>query len=72
MVAVDLHARQIVSTPDWNDGKPVRVQAVHRVFDGRIAVRYQDARCRCSAQAVVVPMGMELTLISGGCTGGAR
>ncbi|WP_113699153.1 hypothetical protein [Nonomuraea lactucae] len=71
MVAVDLHACQIVSTPEWNDGEPVRVQAVHPVYGGRVAVRYQDARCRCAAQAVVVPVGMELTLISGGCIGGA-
>jgi hypothetical protein len=71
MVAVDLHPPQVVSTPAWNDGEPVRVAQVHRVFRDRIAVLYRDARCRCAAQACVVPVGMELTLVSGGCTGGA-
>lgn len=72
MVAVDLHARQVVSTPEWNDGNPVRVQAVHPVYGGRIAILFQDVRCQCGAQAVVVSVGMELTLVSGGCIGGGR
>jgi hypothetical protein len=72
MVAVDLNACMVVSTPEWNGGEPVRVAQVHRVHGGRIAVRYQDVRCRRGARATVVPVGMELTLISGGCTGGTR
>lgn len=70
MVAVDLHPPQVVSTPAWNKGEPVRVCRVYRVYGGRIAVLYRDARCRCAAQAVIVPVGMELTLVSGGCNGG--
>jgi hypothetical protein len=72
MVAVDLTARMIVSAPEWNGGDPVRIAAVHRVFGGRVAVRFQDVRCRCAARAVIVPVGMELTLISGGCVRRSR
>lgn len=66
MVAVDLNARMVVSSPEWNSGEPVRIDQVHRVHGGRIAIRYQDARCHRPVRAVVVPVGMELTLISGG------
>ncbi|MEU4332367.1 DUF6197 family protein [Nonomuraea dietziae] len=72
VVAADIRARQVVLAPEWNDGQPVRITQVHRVHGDRVAVRYQDARCRKPARAEVVAVGMELTLISGGCIGGAR
>lgn len=74
MVAVDLHARQVVSAPEWNDGRPVRVQDAHETADHLVQVRWQDARGRGGVRAVEVPLGMRLDLISGGCLtrGGAR
>ncbi|MFI6903051.1 hypothetical protein ACIBKY_17445 [Nonomuraea sp. NPDC050394] len=72
MVAVDLHQGQLVSAPEWNGGEPVRICLVHRVAGAQVAVLFQDARCRCAAESAVVPVGMELTLISGGCIGGDR
>lgn len=66
MVAVDLHQGQLVSSPEWNGGKPVRIDYARRADAGRVAVLYQDAACRERAQRVVVPVGMELTLVSGG------
>jgi hypothetical protein len=71
MVAIDLQARMVVSAPEWLNGEPVRVQAVH-AHQGRVAVRYQDARGRGGIRADWVPVGMELTLVSGGCLGGVR
>lgn len=66
MLAVDLHACQVVSTPEWNDGDPVRIQAAH-VHAGKVAVRWQDARCCGGVHADWVPLGMPVELISGGC-----
>lgn len=66
MMAIDLHACQIVSTPEWNDGQPVRIQAVH-AHGGKVAVRWQDARCCGSIHADYVKAGMHVDLISGGC-----
>ncbi|MEV4174037.1 hypothetical protein [Nonomuraea sp. NPDC049709] len=64
-MAVDLHACQIVSSPEWNDGEPVRIQAAH-AHGGRMAVRWQDAGGRGGVHSDWVEVGMELALISGG------
>lgn len=72
MVAIDLHRGLLVSSPEWNDGQPVRVERVAHPVAGLVAVRYQDALCHAPARAVVVEAGMELTLISGGCIGGGQ
>jgi hypothetical protein len=70
MYAVDLHPPQIVSTPEWEHGEPVRILDAHPGADG-VGVRYQDVRAHHHAQQVTVPPGFEVDLISGGC-GGAR
>lgn len=65
MNAVHLHAPQIVSCPDWEDGQPVRIRDAARLA-GRMSVDYQDLRCRKPARRVEVPFGFEVDLISGG------
>ncbi|MCK2219760.1 hypothetical protein MF672_039085 [Actinomadura sp. ATCC 31491] len=65
-MAVDLIACQVVSVPSWNDGEPVRIQAAH-VHAGKVAVRWQDARCCGAIHADWVEQGMHVDLISGGC-----
>lgn len=65
-MAVDLHACQIVSTPKWNDGRPVRIQAAH-LHAGKMVVRWQDARCCGSIHSDWVELGMPVDLVSGGC-----
>ncbi|MFI6814468.1 hypothetical protein ACIBG7_18800 [Nonomuraea sp. NPDC050328] len=72
MVAFDLQSQLVVSAPEWNGGDPVRVDRVHAPLPGVLAVCFQDVRCRTRAQLVVVPIGMELDLVSGGCFGGGR
>lgn len=72
MVAVDLHQGQLVSAPEWNDGRPVRICYARLADAGHVAVLYQDVRCRQRAQRTTVEVGMELTLVSGGCAGGGR
>ncbi|MFI6910147.1 hypothetical protein ACIBKY_53465 [Nonomuraea sp. NPDC050394] len=72
MVAVDLHQGQLVSAAEWNHGDPVRIGYARRSDAGHVAVLYRDAACRERAQRTVVEVGMELTLISGGCVGGGR
>lgn len=69
MVAVDLHARMLVSHPDWADGQPVRILNAHP-SGGSIGVRYQDAAAHAPAHLVAVAPGFELTFISGGCQAG--
>ncbi|WP_068922146.1 hypothetical protein [Planobispora rosea] len=71
MVARDLLASLIVSTPEWNNGEPVRIEAAHCPVEGVMVVRYQDARCKSAAVIAQVPVGMEIDLISGGCVRGA-
>jgi hypothetical protein len=69
VIALDLHADLIVSTPDlceWNDGEPVRVIDAHPARPGRMWVLWQDVRARYDRHGVDVPIGMQLTLISGG------
>lgn len=65
-MAIDLHACQIVSAPEWNAGLPVRIQNAH-AHGGRVAVRWQDARCCGGVHTDWVEPGMYLDLISGGC-----
>lgn len=65
-MAIDLHACMVVSAPEWNDGEPVRIQNAH-AHAGKMAVRWQDARCCGSVHADYVEAGMQLDLISGGC-----
>lgn len=72
MVAVDLHNRMVVSSPEWNQGEPVRIQDAHETAEHQMVVRWQDARGRGGIIADEVPAGMELTLVSGGCIGGGR
>ncbi|MFI6534152.1 hypothetical protein ACIBHY_16955 [Nonomuraea sp. NPDC050547] len=69
---MDLHQGQLVSAPEWNGGDPVRVDYARRADSGHVAVLYRDAAGRERAQRTVVEVGMELTLISGGCIGGGR
>lgn len=69
MVAVDLHARMLVSHPDWNGGEPVRILNAHP-SGGSVGVRYQDVGAHEHAHLVSVAPGFELTLISGGCQAG--
>lgn len=69
MVAVDLHARMLVSHPDWCGGHPVRILNAHPT-PGGIGVRYQDAAAHEPARLVTVAPGFELDLISGGCQAG--
>ncbi|MER7500498.1 hypothetical protein AB0L05_27950 [Nonomuraea pusilla] len=66
MMAIDLHACQVVSTERWNDGKPVRIHAAHQ-HGGRMAVRWQDARLCGGMHLDLVELGMHVDLVSGGC-----
>jgi hypothetical protein len=64
MNAVHLHAGQIVSTPLWEGGQPVRIRDAVR--DGnRMSVDFQDVRCHHRAQRVEVPFGFEVDLVGG-------
>lgn len=65
MVAIDLHNRMLVSTPEWEDGQPVRILHTHPALEG-VAVRYQDVHAHHHAHDVVVAPGFHLDLISGG------
>ncbi|MET8334429.1 hypothetical protein [Streptosporangium canum] len=69
MVAVDLHTRLVVSTPEWNNGNPVRILNAH-VTAGGVGVRYQDVWAHQPARVTTVAPGFELDLISGGCQAG--
>ncbi len=65
MKAHKLKPGQIVESPDWNDGQPVRIQAAHIAKEG-VGVRYQDLPGHARAQQVTVKPGARVTHRCGG------
>jgi hypothetical protein len=66
MVARDLHNPMVVATPGWDGGAHVRIVDAHPAGPDRIWVLWEDAHGGGIRQAVEVPAGMNVTLISAG------
>lgn len=65
MKARKLKPGQIVESPDWNGGKPVRIQAAHLATEG-VGVRYQDLPGHARAQQVTVKPSAQVRHRCGG------